>query len=73
MSRNETEKEMCLRHVREGEKHVAGQRSILARLRAAQHPVQLAEQLLTDFERSLDTHQTHLTRVLVEESKTIQI
>jgi hypothetical protein len=65
----ETEKEMCVRHVREGEIHVAGQRSIIAKLRAGHHPVQLAEQLLVEFERTLDDHRAHLTRVRVAEAK----
>lgn len=61
---SETEQEMCVRHVREGEEHVSRQRRIVAELRAGDHPTALAEQLLAEFEKTLDDHRAHLARVL---------
>lgn len=64
MAEKETEWEMCVRHVREGEAHVVRQRQIVAELRAGHHPTALAEQLLAEFERTLIDHRAHLARVL---------
>lgn len=59
----ESELEMVLRHVAEGERHVALQRRIVAHLREIGGDLALAEQLLTEFEASLDQHRAHRDRL----------
>lgn len=68
MAANETEREMCARHVHEGKIHVAHQRRIVARLRAARLSTHLAEQLLVQFEQTLIDHRAHLARVIAAEA-----
>ena len=59
----ETELEMVERHVREGERHVANQREILAFLRRHNHPTELAETLLANLEAMQSLHRKHLARL----------
>ncbi|MBS3649662.1 hypothetical protein KEU06_13700 [Pseudaminobacter sp. 19-2017] len=61
--RGETEIEMVRRHVREGERHVAIQKSILDDLAAAGRPTDLAKKLLAEFEETLAQHRAHLARL----------
>jgi hypothetical protein len=57
---------MAERHVRVGERHVADQRKIIAELCTDGHPTDLAEQLLTTFEESLEMHRQRLAQIMVE-------
>lgn len=63
MRAEETELEMVRRHVREGERHLAGQRALIARLRASDLPTEEAEALLDTFEDLQRQHEAHLARV----------
>ena len=65
MRAGETELEMVLRHVREGEYHVARQRKIVAGLLDGSDIHQLAEALLLVLEESLWLHKAHLARIEV--------
>lgn len=60
----ETEIAMVQRHIREGEKHVARQREIVAGLPPDSALAKTARQLLTQFEDALDGHRAHLVRLL---------
>lgn len=60
----ETELEMVLRHVAQGERHVALQRRIVAHLREIGGDLRLAEQLLAEFEAALGEHRAHRDRLL---------
>ena len=63
MSVDETELEMVQRHVREGGRHVANQRALIARLSASGRPTEDAEILLAIFEYSQHQHEEHLERL----------
>ena len=57
---------MIRRHVAEGEKHVASQRAIVQRLRDIGADSALAEDLLEEFEATLEQHRSHLVQVLAD-------
>ena len=59
----ETELEMVRRHVREGAGHVARQRGIVAGLHANSQLLEVAEQLLANFEDVQRQHIAHLARL----------
>ena len=63
----ESELEMVVRHVREGERHVANQREIVAHLREHGHSTETAEKLLTILEDLLEMHRQHLARIRSEQ------
>ena len=63
MTLNETELEMVERHVREGNRHIENQRRIVAYLRQAGWPTELAEQLLSNLEDIQTMHLEHLARI----------
>jgi len=63
MGAEETELEMVRRHVREGGEHLANQRALIARLRAAHLPTEEAEGLLDTFEELQRQHRAHLARI----------
>ena len=54
---------MVRRHVREGERHLAGQRALIARLKASDLPTEQAEALLGTFEDLQRQHEAHLAKV----------
>jgi hypothetical protein len=59
----ETELEMVQQHVRDGERHVANQREILAFLLRHSHRTELAEKLLVNLENLLQMRREHLARI----------
>jgi hypothetical protein len=63
MDRIETELEMVQRHVRHGRALVARQHEILAKLRAANHPTELAEDVLVSLQTVQTEHEAHLARL----------
>jgi hypothetical protein len=63
VSGEETELEMTQRHVRQGADHVAGQRALIARLRADGLPTEEAEALLVTFKDPQAQHEAHLSRI----------
>jgi hypothetical protein len=63
MPANETELEMTQRHVAAGERHVAHQREIVARLQTLGTDTGIAEQLLVEFEATLRDHRAHRDRL----------
>ena len=65
----ETELEMVERHVREGERHVARQREILAELGRDGHPTAIARDLLVLFEWTLAQHRAHLNELCCDARK----
>src|SRR4051794_8955013 len=69
MGTQETPLQMALRHVREGEEHIARQRVLIAELKAGGHPTADAEALLTTFESSQHEHVDHLKKLLSGERK----
>jgi hypothetical protein len=62
-SGEETEPKMTGRHVRQGADHVAGQRALIARLRADGLPTEEAEALLATLEDLQAQHEAHLARI----------
>lgn len=61
----ETDLEMALRHVVEGERRVVRQRALAARLaRSGGETAALAEALLADFQATLEVHRAHLARLM---------
>ncbi|MGX7704751.1 hypothetical protein [Methylobacterium sp. Gmos1] len=61
----ETELEMVLRHVIEGECRVVRQRALVARLApSGGQTAALAEALLADFQATLEAHRAHLARLI---------
>ena len=54
---------MVRRHVREGEKHLADQQAIIARLKASHLPTEAAEALLATFKDMQQQHEDHLARL----------
>jgi hypothetical protein len=65
----ESELEMALRHVAQGERHVEAQRRILAHLRELGGATDVAEQLLAEFEDLLAVHKSHLRRIEAGEAQ----
>ena len=65
----ETEQEMVERHVREGERHVARQREILAELGRDGHPTAFARELLVIFEWTLAQHREHLDQLCCDSAR----
>ena len=63
MGADETELEMVRRHIREGERHLTGQRALIARLKDSNLPTKEAEALLGSFEDLQRQHEAHLARV----------
>lgn len=63
MSAEETDLEMVQRHVRAGERHLANQRALIARLKASELPTGEAEALLDTFEDMQGQHKAHLARL----------
>jgi hypothetical protein len=63
MPANETELEMTQRHVADGERHIALQREIIARLQGLGGDTGIAEQLLEEFEATLRDHRAHRDRL----------
>jgi len=63
MSVEETELDMVRRHVREGVKHIARQRALIARLKINDLPTDDAEALLVSFEETQRQHEAHLVRI----------
>jgi hypothetical protein len=59
----ETELEMVARHVRDGERHVARQREIIAELTSRGASTEQATDLLMQFEDTLLQHRRHLARL----------
>ena len=66
MSEPETELEMVRRHVREGMAHVTRQREIVADFEDHGFPIDLARELLSEFEATLGEHERHLMRLIDE-------
>lgn len=60
----ETEIEMVLRHIRQGERHVARQHEIVASLPPDSALAKTARQLLAQFEYALESHHEHLARLM---------
>ncbi|RYB01311.1 hypothetical protein D3272_26820 [Lichenibacterium ramalinae] len=63
MSAEETELEMVQRHVRQGERTLANQRALIARLGTLGRPTEEAEILLASFEDAQRMHEDHLARI----------
>jgi hypothetical protein len=63
MAERESELAMVRRHVAEGERHVSLQRDIVVHLSRLGGSTILANQLLTEFEHTLDAHREHLGRI----------
>jgi hypothetical protein len=63
MHRAESELEMTERHVREGEKHIARQREIIAEFTAKGFPTEEAERLLQNLKDLQRQHVDDLTRI----------
>lgn len=59
----ETEQEMVLRHVREGERHGANQREIVREISKRGEPTECALLILMQFEQVLELHRQHLARL----------
>lgn len=63
MEGSETELEMVRRHVRVGERLVANQCALIARLAASSLPTEEAEILLANFQAVQRQHKEHLRRI----------
>ncbi|TNC05403.1 hypothetical protein FF100_35735 [Methylobacterium terricola] len=63
MREGETELDMVRRHVENGARHIAKQRTLVARLRRKGLPTDEAEALLAIFEDLQHQHQDHLARI----------
>ena len=63
MDAEETELEMVQRHVREGERHLANQRAVIARLQTSYLPTEMAEALLGLLTDVQGEHEAHLRRL----------
>ena len=63
MSIDEAELEMIRRHIREGERHLANQRALIARLKSSHLPAAAAEALPDTFEDIQCQHKAHLARL----------
>lgn len=46
-------------HIAQGERHVTRQKEIIAFLRSRGHPTKAAEQLLVEFQATLQQHRAH--------------
>jgi hypothetical protein len=64
--KGESRLQMAERHVRDAEAHVARQRRIVLDLSGHGHPIDLALELLDEFERSLRDHRASLERIRAE-------
>ena len=63
MGAEETELEMVQRHVWKGERHLAAQRALIARLTTSGLPIEEAEVLLATFQDTQRQHKAHLARI----------
>ncbi len=63
MGSNETPAEMFVRHVLEGEKHIADQTALIERLRLMGLPTEDAQDLLEYFCQLQAQHEKHLRRI----------
>ena len=61
----EAELELVRRHVAEGDRHVQQQLALIARLERLGLDTLTAQELLADFERTLDLHKAHQERLTV--------
>lgn len=61
----EAELEMVRRHVAQGERHVQQQLALIARLERLGLDTLTAQELLADFERTLDLHKAYQERLTV--------
>lgn len=59
--------EMARRHVLESEVHVVRQRELVEHLRKRHLPTDVAEQLLAEFEQSLEDHRAGLESILKDQ------
>ena len=59
MSYTQQDLNMAVRHVAEGERHVAQQERILSELRLRGQPTEIAEKLLEEFRQTLEQHKEH--------------
>jgi hypothetical protein len=66
----ETELQMALRHLRLIQVRIAAQHQIIHRMQQLHGPVQLAQSLLTTFERTRALAHQHVTRLLAEQAPT---
>ena len=69
MTGTESPLEMAHRHVRDGKRHIARQRALVARFRAHGHGVERAEVLLATFEEIQRGHVGHLKKLLSGERR----
>jgi hemerythrin len=53
-------------HIAQGEHHVARQKEIIASLQSQGHPTEMAEELLTEFQATLEQHRAHRDLMLLE-------
>ena len=60
----ETDLEMARRHVEQGRHHLQREREIVDAMREKARDTVLAEELLVEFEHTLEIHLTHLRRLL---------
>lgn len=60
---SESEVDMVLRHIREGEQHVTRQREIIAQLSGHHQSTDQAEDLLDLFLLTLAQHRAHFDRI----------
>ena len=68
MIQGESELQMVERHIRDGERHVANQREIVAHLSSLGHPTELAQRVLRNLEELLAMHRRHLDHIQDEQS-----
>ena len=64
MEPGESELAMVRRHVEEGRRHLRSQHAVLAHLLELGADTRVAEELLAEFERTLEEHLNHLNRLL---------
>lgn len=63
MTYTQADLDMAERHVLQGEDHIRKQKAIVAKLSADGQDTALAEQLLAEFEQSLEMHRTHRDQI----------
>jgi hypothetical protein len=63
MARPESEPDMVIRHVRDGQQYVDRQREIVENLTAARRPSDIARELLAALEHSQALHRRHLAQL----------
>jgi hypothetical protein len=66
MSYSAAEMRMVDHHIVQGERHVTRQEGLVAWFRSRGHSTEMAEQLLTEFQFSLQQHRAHRERMLLE-------